>query len=320
VYEKVTNLEGVKRLAIKVRNWGRWGSNDQFGTLNFITSEKINEAAKLVKKGKIFSLGIPLDIAGPQRGYPFTIRFNPIHFMLRTGTDVASDAPYSKAFLRAADDAIILSTHGSTHIDALSHIFYEKKMWNGFDCSLVTSRGALKNGIENFRGKIVTRGVLLDVADLKEVEALPPSFEITPEDLDKCASKERVSITSGDFVLIRTGLMGEVKKRGNWGEYAGGPAPGLAIETAEWIYKKEVSGVASDTWGVEVIPNATPDCYMPWHCIVIPNIGLVVGEIFDLEELAAYCRSSKTYEFMLVIQPLPIVGGVGSPVDPYAIF
>jgi len=316
---KISNLEGVKELALKVRNWGRWGSDDQIGTLNFVTPEKIAKAATLVKKGKIFPLGIPLNSAGPQRPYPVTTRFNPIHVMLRTGTDAAAGASYRREFFRGADDMVILATHGATQWDALSHVFYEGKMWNGYDCSLVTSQGASKNGIENLHGKICGRGVLLDIAEFKKVKWLDPGYGITPDDLEKCAVEQEVKIESGDLLLVRTGQMRQVKERNEWEDYAGGDAPGLSIETAEWLHDKEVACAASDTWGVEVRPNVTADCYEPWHVIVIPNMGLLVGEIFDLEALAQDCRKDRIYEFMFVGPSLPISGGIGSPIDPYVI-
>lgn len=322
--KKVTNLEGVKRLALKLRNWGRWGSDDEIGTLNFITPEKIVKAAQLVKKGKIFALAIPFDSSGPQRGPQANVRrFNPIHVMTRSGVDELIPKSPSKEhrlpYLRGTGDIVILVTHGATHWDALSHFFFDGKMWNGYDCSLVTSEGASKNGIEKCRDKIAGRGVLLDIARYKRVKWLEPGTGIPPEDLDGCAAWENVKIKSGDFLLIRTGQMLQVKEMGQWGEYAGGNAPGLTIESAEWLYNKEVAAVASDTWGVEVQPNATPDCLQPWHVIVLPNIGLLIGEIFDLEELAEDCDKDNVYEFMFVAPVIPITGAVGSPINPYAI-
>ena len=315
----ITNLEGVKQLATKLRNWGRWGADDELGTVNFISTDTIVGATRLVKKGKAFPLGIGISKVGPQRLDPLTSRFNPIHLMIRTGTDAAAGAPSNRAFTRTTDDVITMGTHTATHWDALAHVFYEGKMWNGYDCALVTGAGAAKNGIEKYKGKLLGRGVLLDIARYEKVKLLEPGFGITPYDLDGCAAREGVRVKRGDFVLVRTGLMRQVKERGNWGDYAGGDAPGLTIETAEWIHKMEVAAVASDTWGVEVRPNATPDCYMPWHVIVIPNVGLLVGEIFDLEGLAEDCENDGVYEFMFVAPAAPIIGAVGSPIDPLAI-
>lgn len=317
--DRISTLDGVKRLALKLRSWGRWGPDDQLGTVNFITSENIVEACHLVKKGKIFALGIPLDSLGPQRTTPGLRRFNPIHLMLMTGADVVAGAPNVRKFTRSSDDAVFLATQGATHWDALGHIFYEGKMWNGYDCSLVTSSGASRNGIEKYNNKLAGRGVLLDIARYKKVDWLGPGYGITPEELDQCAAAQNVSVKPGDFLIVRTGQLLQVKKRGDWADYAGGDAPGLTIETAQWLHEKEIAAVATDTWGVEVRPNATPDCTQPWHVIVIPNMGLLMGEMFDLELLAEDCAKDKVYEFLFVGPPMPLTGAVGSPINPYAI-
>ena len=311
-------MEGVKKLALKLRCWGKWGPDDELGTVNFVTSEKIVKATRLVRKGKTFALGIPFNVSGPQRPMPGLSRFNPIHLMTMTGTDTAAGAPSIRKFTRSADDVVVLPTQGATHWDALSHLFYEGKMWNGYDCSLVTSAGAAKNGIENYSNKLIGRGVLLDIARFRKVGWLEPGYGITPEELDACADSQNVAIESGDFLLVRTGQMLQVKERGEWGDYAGGDAPGLSIETAEWLHQKEVAAVASDTWGVEVRPSATPDCTSPWHVIVLPNMGLLMGEMFFLEELAEDCEKDKTFEFLFVAPPLPLTGAIGSPINPYA--
>jgi kynurenine formamidase len=316
---RITRLDGVKALALRVRNWSRWGPDDELGTANFITPERIVKAARLVRKGKIFSLAMDFDRSGPQRHYPATTRFNPIHLMLRTGTDVAAGVASKRAFIRTTDDVIIMPTQAATHWDALSHVLYEGKMWNGYEASLVTSEGAKKNGIEKLRNRLAGRGVLIDVARYKRKNWLEPGQEITPEDLNGCLSFESTIVEPGDFVLVRTGQLRQVVEQGSWSDYAGGNAPGLSIETAEWLHEKQVAAVASDTWGVEVRPHVTTDCDMPWHTITISNMGLLVGEQFVLDELAEDCCNDKVYEFLFVAPAIPFIGAVGSPINPYAI-
>jgi kynurenine formamidase len=119
-------------------------------------------------------------------------------------------------------------------------------------------------------------------------------------------------------VLVRTGQLGYCKKNG-WGTFAAGDAPGLSFSTADWLYRTEIAGIASDTWGLEVRPNELPDAFQPLHQVMIPNIGLLVGEIFDLEKIAEDCAADKVYEFMFVAPPLPITGAVGSPINPQVI-
>jgi kynurenine formamidase len=306
----------IRKVAKQLRNWGRWGDGDELGTLNYITPEKIVQAARLVKQGKVISLALPYDSRGPQNG-SFG-RVNPVHTFVMTGTDAAAGRqPYPHG-IGFGDDAISMFLQCGTQWDGLSHVFDHGKMWNGYDANRVTSRGAELNGIEKMAAKIVSRGVLLDIARFKRVEALKPGHAISEQELTGCAAAEGVEIGRGDIVLVRTGQLGYCRKHG-WGEFAAGDAPGLSFETARWLQRSEIAAIASDTWGLEVRPNELPDSFQPLHQVMIPNIGLLVGEIFDLESLADDCAEDKVYEFMFVAPPLPITGAVGSPVNPQAI-
>src|SRR5579875_3015639 len=153
--------QAIAEASQKLCNWGRWGKDDQIGTLNHVTPEDIVKAASLIRTGKVFALGIPLDRTGPQTGL-FGGRFNPIHQMLATGTDaVAGQQDWNK--IRYADDTLTLCVQGATHWDALGHIFYEDKAYNGYDARLIDSRGLSVLGIEHSKNKMVGRGVLLDI-------------------------------------------------------------------------------------------------------------------------------------------------------------
>lgn len=123
----------------------------------------------------------------------------------------------------------------------------------------------------------------------------------------------------GDFVIVRTGHMGACLREGEWGGYAGGDAPGLAFETADWIHVKEIAAICTDTWGCEVRPNETAQASQPWHWVVIPMIGITMGEIFFLEELADDCAGDGVHEFFFCAPPLPITKAVGSPLNPIAV-
>lgn len=314
------NSERTIELGKRLSNWGRWGNEDEVGTVNYVTSERVVRAAKLVSKGKCFSLSIPFDASGPQLRGGGLGRFNPIHVMLRTGSDIISGRISNRPVRELADDMVIMPLQCATQWDGLSHGYdLDAKMYNNRDASLVTSLGAQKNGIQNYRDKIAGRGVLLDIAKYMGIDWLEPGYGITPEDLSGCASRERVTLETGDFVLIRTGQIAQIKRRGDWGDYAGGDAPGLTLETLEWIHENRIASVAADTWGVEVRPNQTPDVSQPWHKIAIPRMGLLVGEIFDLDELAEDCSADSIYEFFFVAPVIPFTGAVGSPVNPIAL-
>lgn len=308
----------IAEAAETYRNWGKWGASDQLGTLNYITPGKIAEARNLVKRGHVFSLALPLDNHGPQKGT--MNRFNPVHAMLADGGDwAAGQRPFANG-IGGADDIVTMPLQCATHWDALSHIFDHGKMWNGYEAVEVTSQGAARNGIEHATTKLVSRGVLLDIALYKGVPSLAEGYAITEDDLLGCihAQGETSRVGTGDIVLLRTGQLRHARRTG-WGAYAGGDAPGLSFFTLDWLQRTEIAAIASDTWGVEVRPNEFPGAFQPLHQIAIPNMGLTLGEMFDLDALAADCAEDGVYEFLLVAAPLPFTGAVGAPTNPQAI-
>lgn len=309
--------KAIYEAAEKLSNWGRWGKDDQLGTLNLITADDVRNAASMIRKGKTFALGLPLD-EKIQSGL-FGGRWNPIHTMLATGTDAVAGNQDLGAYLRYADDAINMPCQASTQWDALAHIFLDDKMYNGYPATLVDAKGAKKLGIEHTKDKMVGRGVLLDVARHKGVDALDDGYAITIDDLEATAKSQNVEIQRADFVIVRTGQQEACLKSGVWGGYAGGDAPGLAFETCYWIKEKDIAAICSDTWGCEVRPNETDEVNQPWHWVVIPAIGITMGEIFYLKELAEDCDDDGVYEFFFCAPPLNLPGGCGSPINPQAI-
>jgi hypothetical protein len=275
---KVT-LNDINASAERLKNWGRWGADDEIGTLNNISPQDIVNAARLIRKGKVFSLALNFDNQGPQNGR-WGNRFNPIHTMLATGTDAVAGRQESVG-LRYADDMVSMPLQCGTQWDALGHVFFGEKMWNGYDARLVDANGAHKNGIEKTKDKMVGRGVLLDVARHKGVESLEDGYGISTAELEKCAADQGVEIQRGDFVIV--------------------------------------AAICVDTWGCEVRPNESDVASQPWHWVVIPMIGISMGEIFYLKDLAADCASDHVYEFFFCAPPLPITRAVGSPVNPIAI-
>lgn len=308
-------MADLERYAVSLKNWGRWGEKDEIGTLNFVTDEMVAKAAQLVTTGKRYSLGLPFDQNGPQTGG--LGRTNPIHFMRRSGVDGAAGLR-DRFGIRGADDWIMMPLQSSTHWDALSHVFYRDHMYNGYPIVDVSSDGAKRNGIEKTKDKFAGRGVLLDVPRALGVEVLEAGFPITNAILDQVAEHQNVKVGRGDFLIVRTGQLEDRLKSGSWGDFAGGDAPGLAFETAEWLHATEVAAVALDTWGCEVRPNNSPGIYQPWHWIVIPIMGLTMGEMFYLKELAEACAEDKKYEFFFVAPTLIITGSVSGPVNPMA--
>jgi kynurenine formamidase len=314
--------QDLRDAAEKYKNWGKWGPDDEIGTLNFTSPDDIIAAAQLVKKGKVISLALNFDNNGPQGAkskYPAMGRINPLHTMLRTGTDAYSGV-LDKRGIRAADDMVVMPLQCGTQWDGLGHVFYEDYMWNGYDCREVTSAGAQKCGIEKTKSRMVGRGVFLDVARALGKDDLEDGYAITSDDLDKTAKMQGVQIKRGDYVIVRTGQMERCLKAGSWDGYPGGDAPGFSFESLNWIQRTEIAALASDTWGCEVRPNESEQgINQPWHWITIPIMGLTMGEIFHVADLADDCAADKVYEFMFVAPAIPITGAVGSPTNPLAI-
>ena len=304
------------------RNWGRWGDDDRLGTLNLIDPAKRIDAATLVRDGRVISLSQSFDTNGPQRGW--RRRTNPVHTMTDTGVDAERGNQGFPHGIGGADDVISMPLQCSTQWDGLGHIFDHGIAWNGRHAGdVVTSEGDLVTGIEHAASVIVSRGVLLDLGRHLEPESgeLSDGHAITAADLEACIAAQGPSaaVGRGDIVLVRTGQLARARRDG-WGDYAGGPAPGLSLTTAGWLHRTEIAAIATDTWGFEVRPNEfDAPAFQPLHQVVIPNLGLTIGEMWDLEELGDVCASSGRFDFLLSAAPLPITGAVGSPVNPVAI-
>ncbi|MGW2636959.1 cyclase family protein [Streptomyces sp. NPDC001348] len=315
-----TDAEGaINEAAKRYSNWGRWGEDDVLGTLNFLDEAKRREGAALVRRGVSFSLSQPFDMNGPQKGW--RRRTNPVHTMLDTGTDAALGNQGFPHGIGGADDVIAMPLQCSTQWDGLGHIFDHGKAWNGRDAAkTVTSEGDLVTGIEHMAPYVAGRGVLLDAGRVigDERGELPDGFAITEEHLTATAEAHGVVVGRGDIVVVRTGRLARARREG-WGDYAGGDAPGLSFITAGWLHASEIAAIATDTWGFEVRPNEFDGAFQPLHQVVIPNMGLLIGEMWDPDALAADCASDGVYEFWLTAAPLPITGAVGSPVNPVAV-
>jgi hypothetical protein len=174
--------DDVRALGKRLSNWGRWGADDERGTTNLIIPDRVVAAAALVRTGKVFDLGIPFDESGPQTGTG--IRQNPLHLMSATGTG----QDFAGGF-RYADDVVVMALQCATQWDALAHVFYDDQLYNGYPATEVTTRGALKDAIDKQAKGIAGRGVLLDLARLRDVPWLDAGYSITADDLDAaCAA------------------------------------------------------------------------------------------------------------------------------------
>lgn len=304
--------DDLKALAAEVSNWGRWGDDDQRGTANLLTDDAARRGAAAVRSGKRFELGIPLGHVGPQTG-GIPGRFNPIHAF------VGIDQSYTGSTddFTDSNDILILSTQGTTHWDALAHVSYEEKLFNGFPASKVTAhRGATRCGIDKI-GPVVTRGVLLDVAAAKAVERLEGGYPITGADLDAAAELASVQVRSGDVILVRTGQM-QLFLAGDREAY-GVPCAGPSLQSVEWFRDHDVAAVATDNIVFEVYPCEREDAILPVHLLHLVDMGMTQGQNWNMEALSADCADDGRYTFFLDASPLPFTNAVGSPVNPVAI-
>lgn len=297
-------------------NWGRWGADDEIGTANFVTPETVVQAARLVKKGQILSLAIPLNPRTPTDPSRPPMQ----HFVRSARLKVADHGWEGDS--EFADDWISMSPQTGTQWDGLCHAFREGRIYNGYDAGRAINPhvGARKCSIDRLAAYFVTRGVLLDVAKSKSVEHLPGAFAITQEDLDGAAAAEGVEVRRGDALLIRTGWLAfwnraTADERETFYEVA----PGLGMSTAEWLHAREVACIGVDNVAVEVKPAEDGKSMLPLHPILIRDLGLTIGELFWLEDLAKACAEDHTWEFLFVGQPLRLSGGLGSPINPLAI-
>jgi len=297
----VTQAEYLK-WQTDLSNWGRWGKDDEMGTLNLITPAKRKQAAALVKEG--FSVSLARDASVTKE------IDNPCPIEL---------VMYADTPAMVMDRVAYPCIHGpgTTHLDSFAHVFFDGKMYNGFPKSLVTKeKGAEKSSILTMKNGIVTRGVLYDIPKLKGVPYLEPGTRIYPEDLEAWEKKTGVKVGSGDAFLVRWGKWARRAKTGPW---ANDEAAGLDNTVIPWLKKRDVALLGWETAGY----NPQPPGDIPrasLHNFVLEILGVHILDRADFEALSEATAARNRWEFMLSIAPLPIPKGTGSPVNPLAVF
>lgn len=287
-------------------NWGKWGPEDQLGALNYISPERRVAAAALVQEGLVVSISLPLPTTpGPENPRPV------LHFMLGTGEGQSATG---------SADFIGVAYHGMTtsHIDALCHIFWQGKMYNGFPASEVRPNGAHKNAIQQTLERVVGRGVLLDIPPVRGKEWLEPGEAVYVEDLEAAERRQGVTVGEGDILLVRTGRHKRARAQGSDGWQSRGLA-GLHASVLPWLHQRRVAVLGSD--GVsDVTPSGFEANRMPFHTVGIVAMGLHLLDNHDLERLAEACAQRNRYAFLFVLAPLYLERGTGSPANGLAIF
>ena len=296
-----------------VKNWGKWGPDDQLGTLNYVTPEHVTAAAALVRSGRRVSMAIPINkVAGPD---------NPnqaIHFVTQ-----GHDIDIGSSGLRFGLDFLGMACHGDchTHVDSLCHISYHGLTYNGKRAEeVLTSQGATSLDIANIHQGVVGRGVLLDLPRFRGVKWLEPGEAVTRAELEACERAEGVHVGEGDFFVYRTG---HHRRRLELGPWDNGPAgegkAGLHVDTIPWMHERRIAGFLPDGDG-EAVPSCVDGMIYPIHPLQIVAMGMLTADSLQFEDLAKACEEEGRFEFMVVGLPLRLPGGTGSPWNPIAIF
>jgi kynurenine formamidase len=293
------NAEQFDQLFQQVKNWGRWGAEDQLGAVNLITPAKRRQAIALARTGQTVSLvHNPLTDKAEDNGSPFEHTMNP---GFQTDTY-----------------RVMYHGYSHSHLDALCHILYKDQTYNGYAKAVVnTEKGCTKLGIDNLKQGIITRGVLIDIPRLKGVPYLEPGTAIYQEDVEAWEKMANVKIAPGDAILLRTGRWARRAAVGPWA--VGRSAAGFHASIIPFIKARGVSIVGSDA-ASEVTPTMVAGVNLPVHTLLITALGINILDNQDLEALAETAAKLKRWEFMITINPLPVTGGTGSPLNTLATF
>lgn len=308
------SLAEFDRLFERVKNWGRWGPDDELGTLNYITAEKRAAAAALVRSGRTASMAIPINkVAGPDNPNPA------IHFV-----SLNHDIPISASGLTFGMCFLGMASHGDchTHIDALNHVGYRGQLYNGKPVATLTSQGSSWGSIAAYAQGIVGRGVLLDAARHRGVDWLEPGEAVNRAELEAIEEAEGVRVGEGDIFVFRTGHHARRLALGAWrNDYppAGEGKAGLHVDTIPWMHERKVAAFLPDGDG-ETVPSNVEEMPYPIHPLQLTSMGMCISDSLQLEELAGACEEEGRWEFMVVGLPLRLPGATGSPWNPIAIF
>jgi kynurenine formamidase len=296
----------------RVSNWGRWGPDDELGTLNYITATHRRAAAALVRSGRTVSMALPINkVAGPDNPNPA------VHLMVQS-YDTGSDSGEPQF----AMDYLGCACHGDchTHMDALCHIAYRGRLYNGKPASIVTSRGAGSMDITAYAQGIVGRGVLLDIPRLRGVKWLQPGEAVMREELEAAEKAEGVRLGEGDIFLFRTGHHRRRLELGAWNNgYDGEGKAGLHSTAMLMLHERKVAAFLPDGDG-DTVPSKVEGVAYPIHALQICAMGMLAADSLQFEELVKVCEEEHRWEFMVVIAPLRLPGGTGCLFNPIAIF
>ncbi len=295
----------------QVKNWGRWGKDDQAGALNLITDDVRKRAAACVRHGRAVSCAYELAV------HPAIDNPHPALHMMIAGGD---DCLFPEIGLETTSDFVGIAFHGmaTSHLDALCHVHVNGLMYNGFPGTDVKSTGAKRNSVMCARDGIVSRGVLLDLPRVLGLPWLDPGYAITPEELEKAEAAQNVKVREGDVLLVATGRDARREALGRWHPLEQGFA-GLHHECLPWLHRRGIAVLGSDCVS-DVVPLTPGSGWgMPIHQVTLVAMGVHLLDNLQLGDLMRACAELSQWEFQLTIAALRIEGGTGSPVNPIAL-
>src|SRR5271157_2193376 len=347
-YPRDLTKEDVDRWMTELSNWGKWGADDQAGTVNLITPATRKAAAALVREGVSVSIALDADLpkegstagplpgmgGGPRGGAPPPPGNAPVEagappvgrgqgggMADRPTWTLTSRPPGPEPRDRAAYvvDTIAVSYHGNstTHLDAPSHMYYKGRIYNGFPQSSYTNRGAGKDDVMSMKNGILTRGVLFDIPKLKGVSYLGDEEEIFVEDLEAWEKQAGLRVGPGDTVLVRTGRWLRVREKGPLD--LNRATPGLYASCTKWLRERGVAILGSDVVQ-DVRPSRVDGVNQPVHQIGLMAMGMPLIDNADLEALAEAAAQRRRWAFLFTMNPLRVPGATGGPVNPIATF
>ena len=307
-------------LASSPRNWGKWGAEDEVGSLNYLTPDVIVKAAGSIKSGKVFTLQVKM--ANPEGDPVWPGRTGAVRTMVMDeGMYAAGKGPAFAGGAHYADDFMTCFLQGSTQYDALGHVWYDGQIWNGYDAN-TTNGGLSKASVLPIAEKgVVGRGILLDMARFRGKEVLDVAETFTHEDLMACAEAQGVEIQKRDILVIRTGWIGKFYKVSREEFYGNFVEPGLTHSAAlvQWFHDMEIPNLVTDTIANEVTVDPVSGVVLPLHNALMRNLGVTLTEIAWLDDLAADCAADGQWTFLYAAAPLKVVNATGAPVNPIAI-
>jgi kynurenine formamidase len=307
------DVDEFERIFDAVRNWGRWGPDDQLGTLNYLTPDRVVAAAALVRSGRHVSMSIPINtVAGPDNPNPA------IHHVIQ-----GHDIEIGSGGVRFGFDFIGMAFHGDchSHMDAMCHLSWKGLTYNGRPAQeVLTSRGGTSLDVDAYAAGLVGRGVLYDIPRFRGTEWLEPGEAVTRAELEAYERHMGIAVGEGDVFVFRTGHHARRLALGAWDNSPTGEGKaGLHVDTIEWMHERRVAAFLPDGDG-ETTPSTVTGITYPIHPLQLVAMGMLTADSLQLEDLAAASRAESRLEFMVVGLPLRIVGGTGSPWNPIAIF